>query len=73
MSVAQMQLMGVVGPATRVTVWRRLRRVVMWYSDGKRTVHKDVLWRAINALEHDLAELGWRLHLSNGCRTEWQP
>lgn len=73
MSVAQMELMGVVGPATRVTVWRRLRRVVMWYSDGKRTVHKDVLWCAINALEHDLADLGWRLQLSNGCRTEWKP
>ena len=73
MPVANLQLIGVLGPATHVTVWRRLRRVVMRYSDGRRTTHKGVLHAAINALEHDLAELGWRLELSNECRSEWTP
>jgi hypothetical protein len=73
MAVVNMQLIGVVGPATRVTVWRRMRRVVMWYAGGRRTIHKDVLWRAINDLEHDLAAGGWRLVIGNGCRSEWTP
>lgn len=73
MSAANMQLIEVVGPATHVTVWRNIRRVVMQYSDGRRTTHTHVLHSAINALESDLAKMGWRLQLANTCRTEWTP
>jgi len=71
MNAANLNLIGVTGPATHVTVWRRLQRVAMRYSDGQRTVHTKVLWSAINALERDLAAAGWRMQIANTCRSEW--
>ena len=71
MNAANLNLIEVVGPATHVTVWRRLQRVVVRYSDGKRTVHTKVLWSAINALERALAVAGWRMQVANTCRSEW--
>lgn len=72
-AAANPQLMGVVGPATRVTIWRRLHRVFMYYSDGRHTVHKGVAFKTMNDLEHDLAAQNWRMTIANVCRSEWKP
>ena len=65
------QLFGVLGAASHVTVWRRLRLVVMRYAGGHRTTHRGVSGATVNALEADLLAAGWTPQLSNTCRTEW--
>ena len=65
------ELVGILGDAVEVTVWRRLRRVVMSYGLHGRTVHTHLSWSTINRLEKDIADLGWSMKLENGCRTVW--
>ena len=64
-------IVGFLGEASAVTVWRRLRRVRITHSARRHTMHTAVGWGIINALERDLSAAGWHMKISNGCRTEW--
>ncbi len=68
-----LELVTLVGDATHITVWRKLRVVVMRYSSGRRYVYRKLMVTALSNLERALAERGWRLQIGNACRTVWTP
>ena len=65
-------LASVVGDAVQITVWRRLRRVVMRYAAVGPSAYARVDLETINRLEMALAGSGWTMHIDNSCRTEWR-
>lgn len=71
MSESVVTIKGLHGTPTQVTVWRRLRRVVMRYGAGRVSVHRNVTWPLMNDLECDLAAAGYGIGLHNTCRTTW--